>query len=759
MKTIEKLLLIFSLMFLASCSTLSGLPAEAPGASAAPPGEETSSVLQGEPNGGWSATFSPDGSQIAFLSGTLHTPADLWVMNADGTGARRLTARGAEGFRWAADGKSIQFSARRKGFDEVLSIRLDGAEEKRVPGLPPAASVPVYSPDGQLLAFTAPDEKKVRNLWIATVDGARSEAVTEQLGVRSVFWGTDSRKVYYEVGESYGVGLWEMDLSTMESRVVLNKYIGTPDFSPATGLIAFAYPDKPGEYEVRTMQLDGSDVKSYAAPRLQGRWLAWDADGTGVYYLAQDVAGRSEEAADKAPSEQEKPAVMHQTGQAEEFEHVGVTSLWRLDLASGREERVSPTELHLAGFSLPPDGKQILLAGVRPESYSGEVFRLDLATGELAQLVSSRPAWWMATPTRDSAKVAFFTNEPGVDTLKVVDADGEERLSLPGVIQEGDTRISWLPESEALVLFSGRGLFAFAEKGPVEFANRSDHRAFIYADVSIQEDKVLLNSIPKFGETPGLYLLEAVDGKFVQTDLRYPTTAGEYAADLYLQPKWSLDGKRIAFTDRIDVWIMNADGTGRKWITDYASANAQGTGAPALASFPVWSVNGEMLCYTLTVFAENGLQRQLWVVRADGSEPHMLYSEEVDSAFQLRQQENTHPPFFDVTDERIIFTGVKDGLPDILAVEIKSGKVHRLTETGAIFPVLLPEEDLILYTSLEGNAERLWVMNSHGTQKRPFEIKAPPTEPPVAVGAEKGAETGGKEEGLDKTAPAGQTGK
>lgn len=759
MKTIEKLLLICSLISLAACATLSGLPAEVPGASA-PPGEETSSAPQGEPNGGWGAAFSPDGSQIAFLSGTLHTPADLWVMNADGTGTRRLTARGAEGFRWAGDGKSIQFSVRRKGFDEILSIRPDGAEEKRVPGLPPAASVPVYSPDSQLLAFTAPDEKKVRNLWIATADGTRSEAVTEQLGVRSVFWGTDSRKVYYEVGESYGVGLWEMDLSTMESRVVLNKYIGTPDFSPATGLIAFAYPHNPGEYEVRTMQLDGSDVKSYAAPRLQGRWLAWDADGTGVYYLAQDIAARSAGAADaEAPSEQEKPAVMHQTGQAEGLEHVGVMALWRLDLASGREERVSPTELHLTGFSLSPDGKQMLLAGVRPKSYSGEVFRLDLATGELAQLVSSRPAWWMATPTRDSTKVAFFTNEPGVDTLKVVDADGEEQLSLPGVIQEGDTRLSWLPESEALVLFSGRGLFAFTENGSVEFTNRSDHRAFIYADVSIQEDKVLLNSIPKFGETPGLYLLEAADGKFTQTDLRYPTTSGEYAADLYLQPKWSLDGKRIAFTDRIDVWTMNADGTGRKWITDYATANAKGTEAPGLASFPVWSVKGELLCYTLTVFAEQGLQRQLWVVRADGAEPSLLYSEEVDSAFQLRQQENTHPPFFDVTDERIIFTGVEDGLPNILAVEIKSGKVHRLTETGAIFPVLLPEEDLILYTSLAGNTERLWVMNSHGTQKRPFVIKAPPTEPPVAVGAGNGAATGAKEEASAEAVPAGVTGK
>ena len=53
----------------------------------------------------------------------------------------------------------------------------------------------------------------------------------------------------------------------------------------------------------------------------------------------------------------------------------------------------------------------------------------------------------------------------------------------------------------------------------------------------------------------------------------------------------------------------------------------------------------------------------------------------------------------------------------------KNGKVQRLTDKGAIYPVLLPEEDVIIYTSLEGNNERLWTMNSDGTDKKPFVIK------------------------------------
>ncbi|MFF5294580.1 PD40 domain-containing protein [Paractinoplanes globisporus] len=50
--------------------------------------------------------WSPDGKRIAYLTG-----AQLWTMNADGSGPRRLTTRAAAGPSWSPDGKWIAFAS------------------------------------------------------------------------------------------------------------------------------------------------------------------------------------------------------------------------------------------------------------------------------------------------------------------------------------------------------------------------------------------------------------------------------------------------------------------------------------------------------------------------------------------------------------------------------------------------------------------------------------------------------------------------
>jgi Tol biopolymer transport system component len=687
-----------------------------------------------EPNGGFSPSYSPDGKMIAFLSSTLHTPPDLWIFKADGTGANRLTTRGVKSFRWSPDSKSIMVIANRKGFEETLIIGIeDEAGERRVSGLVPGASIPVYSPDGKLFAFTAPGENKARDLWIGTADGERAEPVTEKLGIRNVFWGPDSRKIYYEVGgKGYGVGVWEMDLATMESKSLMGNYIGTPDYSEKAGLITYSYPTNPGEFEVHTMKLDGSDIKKYKAPRLSGRWLLWDASGKGIYYTGQDIT-QSEEEKKTETGAVEKSASPHESTKTENVNRTGVNSLWHLNLETGAEERISPPDLHVSEFSSSPDGNKILFSGVLKDSFTSELFSLDSASSEMLRLVKSRGSSWMPLPSRDSTRIAFFTNEGAGDSIKVVSFGGEEIDSYP-IILEGDTRIFWLPESGGFLIFSSRGLLAFTEKGPIEFPNSGDHRAYFYVDVSIQGDKVLLNSIPSFGEIPGLYMLEVTEGKFVQKDLRYPQVK-EDMPQLYFQPRWSFDGERIAFTDRADVWTMTAEGTGRRWITNYEESNREGNGKPSLASYPVWSIKGDMICYTLTVYDDNTVLRQIWIMKADGSDKKMLYSEELDSQFQVYLPEFTNQPFFDATDEKVIYTVVNNGIPNIYSVDIKDGTMQKLTENGAIFPALLPEEGIIIYTSLEGNNETLRVMNSDGTDNHPFVIKSKNENKPEGEGA------------------------
>jgi Tol biopolymer transport system component len=64
------------------------------------------------------ARFSPDGTRIAYVSADADHKADIWVMNIDGSGKERLTARD-ETFEyfpaWSPDGKFIVFASDAQG--------------------------------------------------------------------------------------------------------------------------------------------------------------------------------------------------------------------------------------------------------------------------------------------------------------------------------------------------------------------------------------------------------------------------------------------------------------------------------------------------------------------------------------------------------------------------------------------------------------------------------------------------------------------
>ena len=69
-------------------------------------------------------SWSPDGTKIAFQSNRLGNP-DIWVMNADGTGARPLTANSLaeeSAPEWSPDGQQIAFQSDRGFFPRAGSL-------------------------------------------------------------------------------------------------------------------------------------------------------------------------------------------------------------------------------------------------------------------------------------------------------------------------------------------------------------------------------------------------------------------------------------------------------------------------------------------------------------------------------------------------------------------------------------------------------------------------------------------------------------
>ena len=102
--------------------------------------------------------WSPDGSQIVYLSAQEDLIPSVWVMNADGSNKRRLTTKFHCRFpSWAPDGRRILFTANASDPNEldVCEIAATGGEIKTLFKRGGIESDPTWSPDGKAILFSA----------------------------------------------------------------------------------------------------------------------------------------------------------------------------------------------------------------------------------------------------------------------------------------------------------------------------------------------------------------------------------------------------------------------------------------------------------------------------------------------------------------------------------------------------------------------------------------------------------------------------
>jgi TolB protein len=134
--------------------------------------------------------WSPDGRQLAFMRserlsgrGVRH---DLYVIQADGTGARRITdgETNAASPAWSPDGTRLAY-VQWSGHGEcpsaaVFAAAPDGSNPRRVTPYRPLHADPVWSPDGRQIAFVRLEEcwsEEEAVLWLVPAEGGEARPV------------------------------------------------------------------------------------------------------------------------------------------------------------------------------------------------------------------------------------------------------------------------------------------------------------------------------------------------------------------------------------------------------------------------------------------------------------------------------------------------------------------------------------------------------------------------------------------------------
>jgi TolB protein len=150
-------------------------------------------------------SWSPDGAWVLFVAGE-HYDCHPHVVKADGTGLKKLASR--NGYRgvidfldvddfhggssdlpvWAADGKSVFYTAKTGSNVELFRVTLDGKSEQLTDT--PAGSMhyhPAPSPDGKWLLYGSKRDG-VRQLYLMRLEDKKERRLTDLAKGHAAMW-------------------------------------------------------------------------------------------------------------------------------------------------------------------------------------------------------------------------------------------------------------------------------------------------------------------------------------------------------------------------------------------------------------------------------------------------------------------------------------------------------------------------------------------------------------------------------------------
>jgi TolB protein len=564
------------------------------------------------PNGSYTPSWSPDGKWIAFSS-SFRTPEnpEIYVVRPDGTGLKRLTRTAGDAHRlgddgwpsWSPDGKRIVFSSNRTGNGEVWIMNADGTGQRRVAGLARRDDWgPRFSHDGRTIAFHSLYLSAESRIYVVRPDGTGLRRLPVDgmevnwrpaVGTRTLAATAAGDIVFTRhlggtgVGDIYSVSA---DGSGLR-RLTTSRNNFDAVYSPDGKRIAFASDRvRAGAPELYVMDANGRNVRRLThSANTSGAFVinsqpAWTPDGKAIAFVRTlvRIAGSTE-----------------------------TTDLWRVSASGG-----APTQItRHAGREASP---AFTSTGILTFERDGKLYRL-VHGRALFELVGTEPAWGpkgeqlafvrgnavYVTRGGKPAKVAdgsapswsgdgrrlVYSTKDGLYSV-AVDGTNRRRLTNPGY-PRADLSPSWRGTAARTLQSAAATELGFVRGGAI-YTARTDgtgvRRLTTGSSIAWSPDGKRV----AFARRDVLYVADA-DGRGERRLVRGFGTgngevwimnangtgqrrlAGTRERDDWA-PRFSPDGAWIAFESRrlqgSDVYLVRADGTGVSRVAVRASQPA-----------------------------------------------------------------------------------------------------------------------------------------------------------------------------------------
>jgi Tol biopolymer transport system component len=207
--------------------------------------------------------WSPDGGQIVYVGDNF-----LRIINADGTGSRRLTSDDSDSERspaWSPNGRRIAFARGRN----VHVIKPDGSQPRQLTDEPSFTSpMPAWSPNNRRIAFVSHRDGNFE-IYTMNADGTRQTRLTNapdacptqpfDCGDQQPAWSPNGRKIVFTSDRDGNDEIYVMNANgTRQTRLTNN--VGRdvkPQWSRNGKKILFT-SNRDGNPEIYIMNADGT---------------------------------------------------------------------------------------------------------------------------------------------------------------------------------------------------------------------------------------------------------------------------------------------------------------------------------------------------------------------------------------------------------------------------------------------------------------------------------------------------------------------